>query len=579
MAIKADQPTHSLAKPPAENKSSQAQKKKRKKKAPDKPQPAWLFPPNEENPVVNSKPKPEAQQQKGKAVKAQSLEFLEEKSVSAPKKAPPPGLLLTLVGGFLSSYGFDGASRLYKDHCLSRKKRQAWDLELDAKLPKGMPDLVRVFDEWYKEWKTKSQDESGSTSSDADVSIKQYKKASRASKSSGKTLEKKTEDTSTSGSSESSSDDSNSLDSGPKSNLADGVKKATKGSARPKSSPSPTSSSSSDIEAEIEKPATAGAKPKKTPEKAASSSESSTSSESDTDDEKETARAKRPPQKPTVNGLTNKLKRKASTSESTSADSEPSSSSSNSEAPPMKKTRVEAKKKDQLVAERSTREKATATRQVEEPKYKKAETSSSSGSSSSESSSDIENPANKPLPASSSATSSSDDSSSSSGSEATPLTKLSEKAKKSKPTKVKLLQNQSSDAAKSSDSSATLNGAVVKTSASESNAAASPTKTEQQEGTKRKRSLSPHSNRAAMTPAKSVKKEKTYFQRIPKDTKIDPKLASNKYINYDYAERAHRDLSVTKGKYFTKEKNKKKRGSYRGGMIDVDGRKGIKFDD
>lgn len=60
---------------------------------------------------------------------------------------------------------------------------------------------------------------------------------------------------------------------------------------------------------------------------------------------------------------------------------------------------------------------------------------------------------------------------------------------------------------------------------------------------------------------------------------IDPKLASNKYVSYDYAEQAHRDLSVTKGKSFMKEKNKKKRGSYRGGMIDVDGRKGIKFDD
>jgi len=35
---------------------------------------------------------------------------------------------------------------------------------------------------------------------------------------------------------------------------------------------------------------------------------------------------------------------------------------------------------------------------------------------------------------------------------------------------------------------------------------------------------------------------------------------------------------VTKGKGFTKEKNKKKRGSYRGGVIDVEGSKSIKFD-
>jgi len=54
---------------------------------------------------------------------------------------------------------------------------------------------------------------------------------------------------------------------------------------------------------------------------------------------------------------------------------------------------------------------------------------------------------------------------------------------------------------------------------------------------------------------------------------------SNKYQPYDYAERAYKDLSVTRGKGFTKEKNKKKRGSYRGGAIDTSGGKGFKFED
>lgn len=54
---------------------------------------------------------------------------------------------------------------------------------------------------------------------------------------------------------------------------------------------------------------------------------------------------------------------------------------------------------------------------------------------------------------------------------------------------------------------------------------------------------------------------------------------SNAYISYDYAERAYNDLSVTRGKGFTKEKNKKKRGSYRGGAIDISGGKSFKFDD
>ena len=68
------------------------------------------------------------------------------------------------------------------------------------------------------------------------------------------------------------------------------------------------------------------------------------------------------------------------------------------------------------------------------------------------------------------------------------------------------------------------------------------------------------------------------FSRIPKDTKVDDRLASNAYVPYDYAQKAHEDLVVTKGKGFTKEKNKKKRGSYRGGHIDIDGKKGIKFE-
>lgn len=54
---------------------------------------------------------------------------------------------------------------------------------------------------------------------------------------------------------------------------------------------------------------------------------------------------------------------------------------------------------------------------------------------------------------------------------------------------------------------------------------------------------------------------------------------SNDYVSYSYADRAFADLSVTRGKGFTKEKNKKKRGSYRGGAIDISGGKSFKFDD
>ncbi|KAF1992040.1 hypothetical protein K402DRAFT_300037, partial [Aulographum hederae CBS 113979] len=81
------------------------------------------------------------------------------------------------------------------------------------------------------------------------------------------------------------------------------------------------------------------------------------------------------------------------------------------------------------------------------------------------------------------------------------------------------------------------------------------------------------------TSAKRRKGPVTPFSRIPTDQKIDPRLSSNAYVPYDYAEAAHRDLIVTKGKGFTKEKNKKKRGSYRGGAIDSEGVNAIKFED
>jgi hypothetical protein len=77
---------------------------------------------------------------------------------------------------------------------------------------------------------------------------------------------------------------------------------------------------------------------------------------------------------------------------------------------------------------------------------------------------------------------------------------------------------------------------------------------------------------------KRAKKENVPFSRIPKDQVVDPRLTSNAFVPYDYAQRAHEALIVTKGKAFTKAKNKGKRGSYRGGIIDQTP-KGIQFED
>ena len=67
-----------------------------------------------------------------------------------------------------------------------------------------------------------------------------------------------------------------------------------------------------------------------------------------------------------------------------------------------------------------------------------------------------------------------------------------------------------------------------------------------------------------MSPTKkniaALRKNQIPFSRISASQQVDPRFASNGYVPYDYADRAFRDLSVTKGKGFTKEKNKKKRG-------------------
>lgn len=84
--------------------------------------------------------------------------------------------------------------------------------------------------------------------------------------------------------------------------------------------------------------------------------------------------------------------------------------------------------------------------------------------------------------------------------------------------------------------------------------------------------------------SKAVKKPNAPFQRVQKETVefMDERLKDNTYMNNigdksDYGYKAHLDLIVTKGKGFRTEKNKKKRGSYRGGSINVSDSKSIKF--
>ena len=529
--------------------------KKKQKNAPDRPQPTWMFPPDEENPVLNPRPKSDEKRKKNEEEKDVAIKFLRYKSVSAPMKDPPPDLLLTLVGSFLTSYGFDSTSRLYSTQLKSRKKLDEWKTQLDVKLPRGFPDLVKVFKDWYKVYQERTVMDETSSSSDSDDSLdtKPAKKVKKAKKAKAKASENGAakvlvkSETSSSGDSDSSGGSDSDVE----------MKDAT---TTPKSK----------------------GKSKQTPRAKLSPSISTSSSDSDADDEKDSAGAKldapENSSKTVSSTISKTLKRKASAS-SSGSDSDSSSDSSAEEKPaPAKKLKSKAVKpsKPSLSSSSSSTDSESAS-PSEKPTGASAKSStSSSDTSSSDEGSEKETKKSDGAPIAPKAVSSSSDTSSSSSD--------SEEVDFSQPPKPTRTSTSSpkqnfKSAQTPSDSSETLqatstqkistaNTSISSTSTSSSDSATAP-------AAKRKRSASPTESK----PEKQYKKQNTPFQRVPKDTQVDPKMASNAYRSYDYAERAHQDLSVTKGKGFTKEKNKKKRGSYKGGAIDVSGGKGIKFED
>ncbi|KAH0364442.1 hypothetical protein KCU65_g6831, partial [Aureobasidium melanogenum] len=227
--------------------------------------------------------------------------------------------------------------------------------------------------------------------------------------------------------------------------------------------------------------------------------------------------------------------------------------------------------------------------------------SSSSSSSDSGSSSDSASDSDSSSSSSSSSDSDSSDSDSESESEAEKKAKKTAKpvkaekpAKKEKKDKKPVEKTEpSSDSAASSvtlaDAPAPIDTIMVPASSALGQAegtAAATNDADQHMHPSRKRKLGgafSEAEQQVAVPAteenlKRAKKENVPFSRIPKDQYVDPRLASNAFVPYDYAQRAHEALIVTKGKAFTKAKNKGKRGSYRGGIIDQTP-KGIKFDD
>ena len=552
--------------------------RKKQKNPPGKPQPEWMFPPDEQNPVLNPKTKTEEQLRRDKEEHDASIDYLRRKSVAAPMRAPPPSLLLVLVGGFLSSYGFDSASRLYTTQLQSRMKLNDWKLELGAKLPRGFPSLVKIFKEWHKEYELKQQSDDGTSSSDTDnPAIAWERNKSRKDRKAGnstiKVAVKEEDETSSSGESDSSEEESS------------------------------VRVSNIDLkDAPLASPPIRKSKKSKKAQSVTSMSTSISASDSDADEEEETTGARLPEQVAsqhlTVDGVKKNAKDTAKLSDSSSTDSDSDSAASSSDEDKMvtKKSLTSAGAPATADAASSNSSSSSESDFSTEAPQNNTAHADTSEETSSDSDSGSKVPANASLSATkrpkTAATSSSDYSSDSdfpSQSKADPVQPPSTMTISQIATTVT-----GKPAIQTSDSSETLqasSGQKASTANTSLSSSSSPSLdasasaklsteaiiTTTSTTTKRKRSASPAPTKSATK--KAQKKSNSPFQRVPADTDIDPKLASNAYQPYDYAHRAHQDLSVTKGKGFTKEKNKKKRGSYRGGVIDIEGGKGVRFDE
>jgi hypothetical protein len=489
--------------------------KKRKKHAPDRQQPEWLFPKDEENPALKPHKEPTLQE---KLEKQRSIDFLTRRAVGAPMKPAPPVQLLNLIGAFLAEYGFSSTGRLFSTERQGRSKLDGWKDETGGKLENGMPTLGKIYKEWRKEWDERRLLDMTSSDEGDDAATKREKMLARREKIEKQKNKANQNATSSSGSSSSEESDAEMQDAPPAKRTAN--KKSSSGS-----------------------------------------SSASTGSDSDADDEKEMPATKVTAQKTKPKSL----KRKASPSSSSSSSSE-SGSSSEVEAPKSKKAKTSAASSSSSTSSDSDSDSPSnngvqAQNSVSKPATKKAEQPSSESSSGSSSGSESESPSNTPaknvpLPASPGSDSSSDSESDS----------ASDTDTKNKPTV-------------SSDTSATLSDGPKKVSPANSETDFSSNESATVSKNKAKKIKINASKKSPIPAAPIPRKTNTPFSRIPKDTIVDQKLASNAYVPYDYAQKAHEDLVVTKGKNFTKEKNKKKRGSYKGGYIDVEGKKGIKFED
>lgn len=504
----------------------QQQPKKKKKNPADKPQPTWLFPPDDENPVLNPKSKTPEEIAQEKADRLKALDYMKRRVHAAPDRPAPPAQLLTLIGIFLTDFGFNSTSRLFTNERKARQELNGWEDAIGTKIEKGIPKLEKIYRDWHRDWTLLQRDETSSSGSDS------HDDEQSKSDTNDEIGIRRGNQQISDASSEESSDVSDSSDAA----LKEPESKKKTGKLRKKTSASSSSSSSS------------------------------TSSDSDADDERDqvvkaapsaigkndTTRAQQ-----TVGDMIKSLKRKApeKSPEDSSSNSEPSSD--DKRPAPGKKAKINAagpnkvyeaigKASNLFDIDFSSEDFSSSNRAAKQGTRKHQDTSITNAVGDSNSSGE----------------SGSSDASKSNASEG----ELSVRA-----------AIISSVPVAASDSSVTVNGDVAK-----------PAKlsTNQNESSSSTSSSPSDSSSAQSTLSKKEAMRKKQHQGA-KPTPLaemsgkanEGSYLSNKYIPYAYADRAYQDLSVTRGKGFTKEKNKKKRGSYRGGAIDTAGGKSFKFED
>ena len=501
-----------------------ARSKREKKKGPSRPQPAWLFPADEANPVLNPKEKSHAEVDKDLKDREKAFDYMKRRVHGVPDRPAPDPLLLTLIGIFLTDFGFNSTSRLFTNERKARQTLNGWEDALGKKIDKKTPKLEQIFRDWHRDWLIKQ----GSETSSSETSSSE---TSSSETSSGTSSDEESEVESQENPDEQSiSDDSNSADSDNQVKETPLPKKSKKTAPKKKhSSPSPSlSSSSSDSDADDEK------------ENAEPQTKSSL---------RKASHAVTAP--PTIKDMVNKLKRKAPLSF-------PESTPDRSEDENLVK--VKKSKTGNVGSTPATSARDSKVTKVKDKSGSSAPATTAKGSKS-------ENPKAHTVKTASPSSSENQRS----GTE-------SDKVDSSK-----LQQGDTLPAlpTASSDSSATINGDSKKPSvsaspSSHSSATSSSSEDSDAAASPSQKAVSAGLKVAKVKPHKGTKPTPLAEMSNAPDAKAHP---SNKYQSYDYADKAYQDLSATRGKGFTKEKNKKKRGSYRGGPIDMSGGKSFKFDD